>query len=120
MSYTYYYRSRKLSSSSCDRSQGHAFSTVCLDYVSYSDGSEDYFSVDSSGGTASTVLVSGDDDTFFAHAKAKLHDAYWHISPTTDFGWNLVTTAVEELIFYNGPNITRDSYEVITTVGKFL
>jgi hypothetical protein len=126
-SYSYYYRKRERqlsSAGSCTRSQGHASSSACLTYVSYSHGSEDYLAVDSSVDSAENVLVSGEDENFFAHAVAKLTDAFWHMSPDGALPVTLVTSAVEELIFDKPrgqePNSIVESYEVLTTVGKFL
>jgi hypothetical protein len=123
-SYFYTYRNRQLSIGADCGSQNHEYSTKCLEYVSYDGNGADYFAMDSSVDTAAGVLSSGDDDIYFAHAMAKLTDAFWHISPTGRMPVTILTLGIAELIESPSQdaadNTTKGSYELLTGVGKFL
>merc|ERR1711985_156324 len=103
--------------------QQHAFSTACLEYVDSSPIGDQYLAVDSSVGSAVTVLDSNDDETYYAHAMAKLSNAYWHLSPAGGLPASLVTLALDELVFQRATgsdNSTIYALEVVVSVGKFL
>jgi hypothetical protein len=119
----YYFRKRQLSASSYCGDQQHAFSTACLEYVDSSPSGVQYLAVDSSVGSAVTVLDSNDDETYYAHAMAKLSHAYWHLSPEGGLPASLVTLALDELVFQRATgsdNSTIYALEVVVSVGKFL